>query len=131
MAAKQLQETLDFARVVEGTGIRALAIHARRVPERRRDNPHWDEVASIVSANLSIPVIHNSDVYTYADILRAKEVTGAFAYVILSFHVYFQVPVPVHSTGHLEPSKRCSRKFRGELSNDCKRSFGQRVNLPT
>jgi len=94
-----IQETLDFARVVEGTGIRALAIHARRVPERRRDNPHWDEVASIVSANLSIPVIHNSDVYTYADILRAKEVTGAFAYVILSFHVYFQVPVPVHSTG--------------------------------
>lgn len=77
-----IQETLDFARVVEGTGIRALAIHARRVPERRRDNPHWDEVASIVSANLSIPVIHNSDVYTYADILRAKEVTGANSVMI-------------------------------------------------
>ncbi|KAK8717393.1 hypothetical protein V6N13_044664 [Hibiscus sabdariffa] len=50
--------TVELARRIEKTGVSALAVHGRKVPDRPRDPAKWNEIADVVSA-LSIPVIAN------------------------------------------------------------------------
>ena len=49
-------ETVALAKLIESTGVAALAIHARFIPERPRDAPHYEHIRAVVEA-LSIPVI--------------------------------------------------------------------------
>ncbi|CAH9066838.1 unnamed protein product [Cuscuta europaea] len=69
------QDTVQLARQIEKTGISALAVHGRKVPDRPRDLAKWSEISDIVSA-LSIPVIANGDVFEYDDFQRIKDATG-------------------------------------------------------
>ena len=73
---KSPNDTVELARRIEKTGVSALAVHGRKVPDRPRDPAKWSEIADIVSA-LSIPVIANGDVFEYNDIQRIKSATGA------------------------------------------------------
>ena len=52
----QMEETLTFVRMLEQTGISAVAVHGRLRDERPR-HPNHDDVIKIISENASIPVI--------------------------------------------------------------------------
>ncbi|CAH9094577.1 unnamed protein product [Cuscuta epithymum] len=69
------QDTVELARQIEKTGISALAVHGRKVPDRPRDPAKWSEISDIVSA-ISIPVIANGDVFEYDDFQRIKDATA-------------------------------------------------------
>lgn len=73
--------TVELARQIEKTGVSALAVHGRKVPDRPRDPAKWNEIADVVAA-LSIPVIANGDVFEYEDIERIKCATGASSVMI-------------------------------------------------
>ncbi|KAK4361576.1 hypothetical protein RND71_020528 [Anisodus tanguticus] len=57
---KSPHDTVELARQIERTGVTALAVHGRKVPDRPRDPAKWNE---ITDAALSIPVIANGDVF--------------------------------------------------------------------
>lgn len=74
----RMQDTLDLVRVIESTGVSALAVHCRTVAERPRDPAHWDRLPLVRSAlSPAIPLIANGDVFQYADFARVKQETGA------------------------------------------------------
>uniref|UniRef100_A0A803MNM1 tRNA-dihydrouridine synthase n=1 Tax=Chenopodium quinoa TaxID=63459 RepID=A0A803MNM1_CHEQI len=66
---------------IEKTGVSALAVHGRKVPDRPRDPAKWNEIADVVAA-LSIPVIANGDVFDYEDIQHIKNATGASSIMV-------------------------------------------------
>lgn len=78
---KTPSETVELVRRIEKTGVSALAVHGRKVPDRPRDPAKWNEIADVVAA-LSIPVIANGDVFDYEDIQRIKEATGASSVMV-------------------------------------------------
>ncbi|CAO2829508.1 unnamed protein product [Amaranthus hypochondriacus] len=78
---KTSHETVELARQIEKTGVSALAVHGRKVPDRPRDPAKWDEIADVVAA-LSIPVIANGDVFNYEDFQRIKIATGAASVMV-------------------------------------------------
>ncbi|XP_068635488.1 uncharacterized protein [Aristolochia californica] len=71
-----MEDTVELARRIEKTGVSALAVHGRKIADRRRDPAKWNEIADIVAA-LSIPVIANGDVFEYDDFQRASSVIVA------------------------------------------------------
>ncbi|XP_021740019.1 tRNA-dihydrouridine(20) synthase [NAD(P)+]-like [Chenopodium quinoa] len=73
--------TVELARQIEKTGVSALAVHGRKVPDRPRDPAKWNEIADVVAA-LSIPVIANGDVFDYEDIQHIKNATGASSIMV-------------------------------------------------
>ncbi|KAG0613157.1 hypothetical protein M758_6G080900 [Ceratodon purpureus] len=79
---KTYGETVELARRIEKTGVAALAVHGRRVPDRtHRDPAKWDGIREVVSA-LSIPVIANGDVLEYDDFRRIKDATGTSSVMV-------------------------------------------------
>ncbi|KAF8017468.1 hypothetical protein BT93_H2593 [Corymbia citriodora subsp. variegata] len=78
---KHSHDTVELARRIEKTGVSALTVHGRRVPDRPRDPAKWDEIANVVAA-LSIPVIANGDVFEYDDFQRIKVATGASSVMV-------------------------------------------------
>ncbi|KAL4377417.1 hypothetical protein GQ457_02G008700 [Hibiscus cannabinus] len=74
-------DTVELARRIEKTGVSALAVHGRKVPDRPRDPAKWNEIADVVSA-LSIPVIANGDVFEYDDFEHIKVATGASSVMV-------------------------------------------------
>ncbi|XP_028783936.1 tRNA-dihydrouridine(20) synthase [NAD(P)+]-like isoform X2 [Neltuma alba] len=78
---KSPNDTVELARRIEKTGVSAVAVHGRKVPDRPRDPAKWNEIADVVSA-LSIPVIANGDVFEYNDFKRIKSATGASSVMV-------------------------------------------------
>lgn len=71
-------ETIDFMRLAEQCGVKAVAVHGRRIPERPRDKAHWDLLKEVTSLHpVSVPIIANGDVWRHEDIARCLEETGA------------------------------------------------------
>ena len=51
-----IPETVDLLRMIERTGVAAVGIHARRVPDRPRFKARWEELSQTLSAaSLSYP----------------------------------------------------------------------------
>lgn len=50
------EDTLALVRLIESTGVAALAVHGRYIHERPRDAAHYDQILEIVQ-HVSIPVI--------------------------------------------------------------------------
>ncbi|XP_047269953.1 tRNA-dihydrouridine(20) synthase [NAD(P)+]-like isoform X1 [Capsicum annuum] len=78
---KSPQDTVELARRIERTGVSALAVHGRKVPDRPRDPAKWNEIADVAAA-LSIPVIANGDVFEYEDFQRIRDATGASSVMV-------------------------------------------------
>ncbi|KAG5602652.1 hypothetical protein H5410_034022 [Solanum commersonii] len=78
---KSPQDTVELARRIEKTGVSALAVHGRKVPDRPRDPAKWNEIADVAAA-LSIPVIANGDVFEYEDFQRIRDETGASSVMV-------------------------------------------------
>jgi len=78
-----IQETIDFMKMVESTGVRAIAVHMRKTPERPKDPAHWDSLQEIIQlGNFSIPIIANGDVFKHDDIVKVKQQTGCSSVMI-------------------------------------------------
>ncbi|KAF9428030.1 tRNA-dihydrouridine(20) synthase [NAD(P)+]-like [Podila epigama] len=75
------EKTLNLVRMIEATGIKALAVHCRYRDERPREPGHWDRFQEIVEA-VKIPVIANGDINEYADIERVRKLTGVAGVMI-------------------------------------------------
>eukprot|EP01116_Phalansterium_solitarium_P001844 TRINITY_DN11665_c0_g1_i1.p1 TRINITY_DN11665_c0_g1~~TRINITY_DN11665_c0_g1_i1.p1 ORF type:complete len:378 (-),score=75.85 TRINITY_DN11665_c0_g1_i1:122-1255(-) len=78
-------ETVDLLRRIEQTGVSAIAVHARFVPERPRDPAHWDlmrEIIEVGQSAINVPLIVNGDVFKHEDIAKVKQLTGASSVMI-------------------------------------------------
>ncbi|KAF9026444.1 tRNA-dihydrouridine(20) synthase [NAD(P)+]-like [Haplosporangium bisporale] len=75
------EKTLNLVRMIEATGIKALAVHCRYRDERPREPGHWDRFQEIVEA-VKIPVIANGDVMEYGDIARVQKLSGVTGVMI-------------------------------------------------
>lgn len=65
----------DVARVLEGTGVKWIAVHARTRTEKFTGRAHWEVIARVKEAT-SVPVIGNGDVKTPEDAKRMVDETG-------------------------------------------------------
>jgi tRNA-dihydrouridine synthase 2 len=78
---EDMRDTVELVKRIERCGVDALAVHARLVEDRSSVAAAIDCVRDVVQA-VNIPVIHNADVFSYTDIARARERTGAHAVMI-------------------------------------------------
>jgi len=76
-----LQETIDFCKLLESTGISALGVHARTQEDRRKQPARIALISKLVEA-IKIPLIYNGDVFRPCDIKLAKELTGCSSVMI-------------------------------------------------
>ncbi|EFA75149.1 tRNA-dihydrouridine synthase 2-like protein [Heterostelium album PN500] len=71
-------KTIDLMRIIENTGVKAIGVHMRTIPERPRDPAHWDRLKNILdNAKFSVPIIANGDIFVNEDIEKVKKMTGA------------------------------------------------------
>lgn len=75
------KETLDLVKLIENCGVDALGVHGRYITDRPRFKANLDGIAFVVS-NVSIPVIHNADIFYYEDLALMKERTGAASVMV-------------------------------------------------
>ena len=65
----------DVARVLERTGVKWIAVHARTRTEKFAGQAHWEVIKQVKEAT-SLPVIGNGDVKTPEDAKRMVDETG-------------------------------------------------------
>lgn len=73
-----VEETLEFAKMVESTGIAALGVHGRTRDERNR-HKNRNDIIKTISETLAIPVIANGgskEIKCFEDIQKFKDETG-------------------------------------------------------
>jgi len=77
------KDTLQLVKTIESTGVSAIAVHGRTREMRKEVPARWEEIKAIVDhANLSVPLIHNGDIFQHGDIQRARDATGASSVMI-------------------------------------------------
>jgi len=74
-------DTIQLAKLIESTGVRALAIHGRHVEDRPRHVALTDDVAIVADA-VNLPVIYNGDIFRYSDIEPLKKRSHANSVMI-------------------------------------------------
>lgn len=65
----------DCALAIEGAGATELVVHARTKAHGYRPPAYWDRIADL-RALVKLPLIANGEIWTVADALRCREVTG-------------------------------------------------------
>lgn len=76
-----LQETIDFCKLLESTGISALGVHARKQVDRRKQPARLSWVQKLVEA-IDIPLIYNGDVFRPCDVELARQLTQCSSVMI-------------------------------------------------
>lgn len=79
---RERAEFLDFLRMFEAVGVRALAIHPRTRAQQYEGRADWSIIARAVEAGPAFPVIGNGDVNVPADAFRMVAETGCAAVMI-------------------------------------------------
>eukprot|EP00124_Ichthyophonus_hoferi_P005144 Ihof_evm1s680 gene=Ihof_evmTU1s680 len=72
------EETIALARLIESTGVAAMGLHGRTIPERPRMPAHYDHIKAVAEA-VGMPVIANGGSLDYEDfdgLMKFKEITG-------------------------------------------------------
>lgn len=69
------RNVVEVSRVLEASGAKAVAIHARTRAEKFEGHAHWDLIGEAKAA-VKIPVIGNGDVRTPDDAVRMLQLTG-------------------------------------------------------
>jgi tRNA-dihydrouridine synthase C len=72
---------LDIARAVEAAGATELTIHARTKSHGYRPPAYWEEIARAREV-VALPLIANGEIWSPADALRCREVTGCDALML-------------------------------------------------
>lgn len=78
------QDTINAtttARILEGCGIQAVAVHGRTKEQGYSGRADWDVIAE-VAATVQIPVIGNGDLANAADVKLRKDTTGVAGVMI-------------------------------------------------
>ncbi|XP_069821997.1 tRNA-dihydrouridine(20) synthase [NAD(P)+]-like isoform X2 [Dendropsophus ebraccatus] len=82
---EKLKETVDLVKIIERTGVAAIAVHGRKKEERQQHPVHCDFIKAIAEA-VSIPVIANGGsqelIREFHDIEAFRSVTAASAVMI-------------------------------------------------
>ena len=65
----------ECALAIEGAGATELVVHARTKAHGYRPPAYWDRIADL-RALVKLPLIANGEIWTLADALRCREVTG-------------------------------------------------------
>jgi tRNA-dihydrouridine synthase 2 len=76
-----MEQTIDFMKMLEQCGAKAITVHARYVSQRPRVPAHTHLVSDLVKS-VSVPVIYNGDVFTWKDIQRLKNETGCSSVMV-------------------------------------------------
>ncbi|KAI8139713.1 hypothetical protein BJV82DRAFT_625806 [Fennellomyces sp. T-0311] len=76
------EKTIELVKMIESTGVKAITIHCRTKEMRSSMPAKWEEFRDVAGAVKSIPVAINGDVYSWQDIPRVKEMTGAHSVMI-------------------------------------------------
>jgi len=76
------EQTLELCKMIESTGVKAIAIHCRTKDERPKQPGHWNIFKYIVENITSIPVIANGDIFQRSDIVKLKEMSNASSFMI-------------------------------------------------
>ena len=72
---------LDIVRGVEAAGVNELTVHARTKRHGYRPPAYWQEIASARQIT-RLPIIANGEIWSPADALRCREVTGCNALML-------------------------------------------------
>lgn len=72
---------LECAHAIASSGADELVVHARTKADGYRPPAYWERVADIRAA-VAIPVVANGDIWTVADALRCREVSGGSALML-------------------------------------------------
>eukprot|EP01091_Cochliopodium_minus_P013366 TRINITY_DN4292_c0_g1_i2.p1 TRINITY_DN4292_c0_g1~~TRINITY_DN4292_c0_g1_i2.p1 ORF type:complete len:279 (-),score=65.32 TRINITY_DN4292_c0_g1_i2:53-889(-) len=77
-----VQESIDFLKALEMSGVDAVTVECRKREERPKDPPRYDHLKLICESNHSVPIIGNGDVFRYSDIQKMKDETGVDSVMI-------------------------------------------------
>ncbi|CAD5117217.1 DgyrCDS6013 [Dimorphilus gyrociliatus] len=101
-------ETIAFSKLVESTGIAALAVHGRRKDERPK-HPNRNDLIKEIAKTLKIPVIANGgsrEIKSFANILQFKEQTGCSS-IMLARAAQWNPMIFCESPKEFNPVKVC------------------------
>ncbi|BDU76797.1 tRNA dihydrouridine synthase DusB [Mesoterricola sediminis] len=79
---KERADYLDFLRMFEANGVRALAIHPRTRAQQYEGHADWSLIARAVEAGTAFPIIGNGDVNTPEDAFRMVAETGCHGVMV-------------------------------------------------
>ncbi len=65
----------DCAQAIEGAGANELVVHARTKAHGYRPPAYWDRIADVRQC-VKLPMVANGEIWTVADAVRCREVTG-------------------------------------------------------
>jgi len=79
---KERADYLDFLRMFDAVGVRALVIHPRTRAQQYEGSADWTLIARAVEVKVSFPIIGNGDVNTAEDARRMFRETGCAGVMI-------------------------------------------------
>ncbi|PRP80527.1 hypothetical protein PROFUN_11840 [Planoprotostelium fungivorum] len=83
-----VSSTLDLMKMIESTGVSAIAVHARHVVDRPRDRANWEKLSEVVKSYFGVPLIVNGDVFVHEDIAKVREATNVSSVMIARGALY-------------------------------------------
>ena len=73
---------VEAARIAEGEGVAAVALHARTAEQRYAGAARWADIAELKEVVRSVPVLGNGDIWEAADALEMQQQTGCDGVVV-------------------------------------------------
>lgn len=128
---------IEVAKLLEDSGIAAIAVHGRTRSQGYSGSADWDVIDAVARA-VSIPVIGNGDITCGADVMRRKRETAVAGVMIgrAAMHHPWVFREARHELDHGTPSPTVSLKERWELvirhcqlAVDCRRNGDERQTL--
>ena len=125
----KMEDTIDFVKMVEQTGVKAVAVHARYVDQRPRQPAHLGLV-KIISSCLSIPVVANGDAFVHSDISKIKELTGCSS-VMIARGAMWNASIFSKDESKREPELVVARKYVDNVRRKMQRFASDWTNFLT
>jgi nifR3 family TIM-barrel protein len=72
----------EAARIAEGEGVAAIALHARTAEQRYAGPARWEDIARLKEAVQTVPVLGNGDIWESADAREMQRRTGCDGVVV-------------------------------------------------